>query len=219
MFTGLIEDVGQLVACTRTGKAAKLTVRTALPVDTIAVGDSIAVNGACLTVESAAPAENMLAFHTLTETLAKTNLGQVKRGGGLNLERALRLGDRLGGHLVSGHVDQVVPIRAIGRAGDDIALELPVPDALRLLVIPKGSIAVNGISLTIADLREDALTIHVIPHTWENTNLKRARTGDPVNIEADMIGKYILRAQSAAPAAAASGVTWDSLAEAGFTHG
>lgn len=216
MFTGLIEDVGQLLARNRSGNTASLTVRTALPAASIAKGDSIAVNGACLTVESVSPADGTLVFHALAETLERTNLGALPNGAPLNLERALRLGDRLGGHLVSGHVDAVAPILEIGRTADDIVLELPVLPALAALVIPKGSIAVNGISLTIAALKERSLTIHVIPHTWIHTGLQHARPGDPVNLEADLIGKYILRARAAATRETGSGISWEGLAEAGF---
>lgn len=211
MFTGLIEDVGELTGRTPQGNAAKLAVRTSLPAREIKLGDSIAVNGACLTVESVA--EGMVRFHTLNETLNRTNLGAVPVGGKVNLERALRFGDRLGGHLVSGHIDTTAPVLRVGHAGEDIVLTIALPESLRALVIPKGSIAVNGVSLTIADLDDASFSLRIIPHTWQATNLPQLAAGSPVNLEADLVGKYILRshALSSTPK-----LGMDDLRNAGF---
>ena len=213
MFTGLIEDVGHLVARHAAGDAASLEVRTKLPADEIKVGDSIAVSGACLTVEAVRRDTGVLVFHTLSETLGRTSLGARPVGSLVNLERALRLGDRLGGHLVSGHVDTTAQLLRIERRADDLVLTVSLPDTIRALVIPKGSIAVDGISLTVAALQPASFSVHIIPHTWECTNLRSARVGDPVNLEADMLGKYILRWQQVAGTAA---VSMDDLAKAGF---
>jgi len=214
MFTGLIEDIGELVERQSLGKAATLSVRTHLPLHEIRLGDSIAVNGTCLTVAAINHSSSSVQFHTLQETLARTNLGKVALGAGVNLERALRLGDRLGGHLLLGHVDCVSYIERIGRDDADLVVEIQLPDELQTLVISKGSIAVDGISLTIAHLSANSLRLHIIPHTWQATTLAQAQAGSMVNLEADMLGKYIQRRQQLAPAPRA--VTEDDLRAAGF---
>ena len=191
MFTGLIEDVGALVGVAVTGKAAKLSVRTQLPAAEIALGDSVAVNGACLT-------------------------GRAAAGAALNLERAVRVGDRLGGHLVSGHVDATAPVIHAGPDGDDLALVVGLPDDLRELVIMKGSVAVNGVSLTVARLEQDRFGVCIIPHTWAHTNLSLLRRGDLVNLEADMIGRYVLRRLEVQAERSSSKVGLEQLEKAGF---
>ena len=213
MFTGLIENVGELVGRAPLGGSAKLTVRTDLPVAEIALGDSVAVNGVCLTVEAISADAGTLIFHMLNETLARTSLGDVPVGGALNLERAVRVGDRLGGHMVSGHVDTTSPILEIGRRGDDYAVTIQLPKELRPLVIPKGSISVDGISLTIAELTQTSFTVCLIPHTWSGTNLSSLRAGRRVNLEADMVGKYVLRSQTLK---GEGELTLETLARAGF---
>jgi riboflavin synthase len=192
MFTGLVEDVGFLVSRTEGAADGKLLVRTGLPLAEISVGDSIAVNGACLTVEDKQGSDK-LSFHTLAETLRRTNLGRMPTGAELNLERSLRLDARLGGHLVQGHVDAVGEIISLLRGEGDIVVRISLPASIRHLAIGKGSIAINGISLTIAELREDSFAVHVIPHSWQATNLRSAKEGDAVNLEGDMVGKYVLR--------------------------
>ena len=193
MFTGLIQDVGFLRERTRVGDAAKLWVETQLPVQDVEIGESIAVSGACLTVEAAAAERALLRFHALAETLDRTSLGLRPIGGAVNLERALRLGDRLGGHMVQGHVDAAAPVLFIGREGDDMVLRVALPPVVRDLVIPKGSIAVEGVSLTIAHLDDEAFECRIIPHTRTATNLHTLAPGDTVNLEADMLGKYVAR--------------------------
>ena len=214
MFTGLIEDVGALVSVALTGKAAKLSVRTHLPATEIALGDSVAVNGACLTVE--ARDGDVVHFHALRETLSRTNLGRAATGAALNLERAVRVGDRLGGHLVSGHVDATAPVIHAGPDGDDLALVVGLPDDLRELVIMKGSVAVNGVSLTVARLEQDRFGVCIIPHTWAHTNLSLLRRGDLVNLEADMIGRYVLRRLEVQAERSSSKVGLEQLEKAGF---
>jgi len=192
MFTGLVE--GTAVLCERTleGDAGKLHLQTPLATE-MAAGDRIAINGTCLTVETIDAPARVLRFHTLQQTLRVTNLGSVPIGPKVNLERPLRVGDRLGGHLVLGHVDGTAPILAVDRLQDDWVIEIELPDDLLPLAIDKGSIAVDGISLTIAELRERSFTVHIIPHTWEVTNLCEAAAGTYVNLEMDMVGKYVLR--------------------------
>lgn len=214
MFTGLIEDVGTLIQRSETGKDGKLSIKTRLPVREIAIGDSIAVNGACLTVEEK-QSDGLLNFHTLSETLKRTNLGVIPIGSAVNLERAMQLGARLGGHLVQGHVDATAEVLAITQSAADIAVSISLPESLAHLVIAKGSIAINGISLTIAHLADNQFTVHIIPHTWEMTNLRDAQAGAPVNLEADMIGKYVLR-QKDVKVPAPPNVTMDDLRDAGW---
>jgi riboflavin synthase len=214
MFTGLIEDIGSVTALNSAGKAAKLSVRCALPTAAIRVGDSIAVNGACLTVE--AVGADSLSFHSLRETLSRTNLGGCRSGSRVNLERALRLGDALGGHLVSGHVDCSSEVTRIGRDGDDFVLDVALPADMRELVIMKGSIAINGVSLTVARLTDDAFGVSIIPHTWTHTNLQDLKAGNAVNLEFDMIGRYILRHLALREGRGDSTVTMSALEKAGF---
>ena len=215
MFTGLIEDVGTLLERRPVGRSAKLRLRTGLPVGEIRVGDSICVNGACLTVEDADAAGHSLAFHCLNETLSRTNLAAAPAGSPVNLERALRLGDRLGGHLVAGHVDATTALLRIERRDDDIEVTLASPAELQELLVPKGSIAVNGISLTIAALQAESFSVRIIPQTWERTSLRSARAGDLVNLEGDMVGKFVLRREDLRQSAAGT-VTLEKLGQAGF---
>lgn len=215
MFTGLIEDVGVLLDRRPLGRAAKLRVRTGLPLREIRVGDSVCVNGACLTVEATDAAGSCLLFHCLNETLERTNLASAAAGSLLNLERALRLGDRLGGHLVAGHVDATAALLRLARHDDDIEVTVATPADLQDLLVPKGSIAVNGISLTIADLQTESFSVRIIPHTWEHTSLRGAQPGDLVNLEGDLVGKFVLRREARRRSAAGT-VTLEQLGQAGF---
>ncbi len=215
MFTGLIEDKGKVVSLNRSGANWKLVIKTALPVDQICIGDSIAINGACLTVEEISG--DLLTFHTLFETLDRTSLGTVQTGGKVNMERALKLGDRLDGHIVSGHVDATSEIISIEKTSTDIIVKLKVPAGYEAQFIEKGSVAIDGISLTIASLKEDWFSVHLIPVTWDHTNLADKKAGDKVNIETDVIGKYIQRQlQVADTKKGDSAITMSTLAEAGF---
>lgn len=215
MFTGLIEDKGKVVSLSRSGENWKLIVETSLPVADIKIGDSIAINGACLTVEEITG--QLLTFHTLYETLDRTSLGAVKVGGSVNMERALRFGDRLDGHIVSGHIDTTVELISVEKSATDIVLKLEIPKDYELQLIEKGSIAIDGISLTIAKLTDIYFTLHLIPVTWEHTNLSEKKTGDKINIETDVIGKYIQRQMDkTSPAAKSSNITMSTLAQAGF---
>jgi len=192
MFTGIVEATGRLHARTITGNAGKLVIHSALA-SALHVSDSIAINGTCLTVEAIDLDANLLSFHTLAETLAMTNLGAVGINRLVNLERPLQLGDRLGGHLVMGHVDGTARIRDLRHEQDDIVFEYELPSALKPNIIHKGSIAIDGISLTVADLSADSFTVHIIPYSWEHTNMAESKVGEAVNLEMDMVGKYVLR--------------------------
>ena len=214
MFTGLIEKMAACRSLETSGQQAKLVLENPFQDDALVVGESIAVNGACLTLER--HDSHALVFHTLAETLRRTNLGALKTDSLVNLERALRLGDRLGGHFVSGHVDATGTILACQRRHDDLELTVTIPDGADFPAVPKGSIAINGVSLTIADLHPGRLTVCLIPHTWKATNLQFARPGALVNLEADLLGKYVRQALAATNARPESRLTLDSLTQAGF---
>ena len=214
MFTGLVETTGTFLSASMAGKAGKLRLESAEILSDPVPGESIAVNGACLTLEKAAGA--VLEFHVLEETFRKTNLGLLQRGSRVNLERAMALGDRFGGHIVSGHVDGTGKILALGRNGDDMVLTVSCTPELRQYMVPKGSIAVNGISLTLASLQEDRFSIHIIPTTWNVTNLSDCKAGDVVNLECDMLGKYVLSMLQRMELPAKSKIGMDTLKNAGF---
>lgn len=192
MFTGLVESVGTIAARSVSGGAGKLVVKPGVKLDGLKKGDSIAVNGACLTLEKE-DAAGKLVFHTLAETLKRSNLGSLKVGGKVNLERAMRLGDRIGGHLVSGHVDCVGKLLSLGKAGADVELSVATPEQLQPYLIEKGSVAIDGVSLTIASLSEGSFSVRLIPTTLEATALRFRKPGEALNLEGDLIGKYVLR--------------------------
>src|SRR3990172_1669139 len=190
MFTGLIEAIGTIDHLQPAQSGCVLGIRTPL-CEELQPGDSIAVNGVCLTVTS----RDHLGFEAeiSPETLRVSTLGRFDPGRVVNLERPLRATDRLGGHFVLGHVDGVGAIRSLEPDGDCFWLDVETPRELGPYVIPKGSIAIDGISLTIAALRPDGVRVQIIPFTWGHTALRYGRAGDGVNIEADVIGKYVAR--------------------------
>jgi riboflavin synthase len=190
MFTGLIEALGTVVSL----DAGKGQARLALAIpfaSELALGDSVAVNGCCLTV--AAIGSDHIAFDLLAQTLDVTSLGALASGMVVNLERAMKAGDRFGGHFVQGHVDEVGNIRGIEARGQDHVVDVELPDAIARLCIEKGSLAVDGISLTIALLQGNIATFWITPHTWHHTNLHAAKIGQRVNLEADMLAKHVDR--------------------------
>jgi len=189
MFTGLIEDVGKIAALTLRNGSAVLTVQTKLPVGKLVLGASVAVNGACLTVVR--KLARAFTVDVSSETLACTNLSSLKRGSWVNLEQPMRLNERLGGHLVTGHVDGIGTIAAIEKQGEFSILTFYVAKQLGRLLVSKGSVAVDGISLTVNSCRRDSFSVAIIPFTLEHTNLQGRRVGDKVNIETDLIGKYV----------------------------
>ena len=214
MFTGLIETTGTFLNAAMSGKAGKLRIETAEVLDAPVIGESIAVNGACLTLEKAAGA--VLEFHAMEETFRKTNLGRLRRGSRVNLERAMALGSRFGGHIVSGHVDGIGKVLSLKRTGDDMVLTVGCAPELRQYMVPKGSIAVNGVSLTVAELGADRFSIHLIPTTWDGTNLSDLTAGDEVNLECDMLGKYVLAMLRRMELPAGNDINMDTLKNAGF---
>ena len=190
MFTGLIESVGRVAGIDQMPGGVRISIATELAPD-LGVGDSLAHNGVCLTVV-AADGERV-ATEVSPETLRVTSLGALHPGALVNLERPLRADSRLGGHFVLGHVDATGTISAIAREGEFYRIAITYPPHLAPLLIPKGSVAVDGISLTVAELRAGEFDVQIIPFTWDHTNLQASRVGDPVNLEADVLGKYVVR--------------------------
>lgn len=191
MFTGLVEEIGRVVAIRPEGTSLRLVVECATIRDGLAGGDSISVDGCCLTVETLEPG-GFSAFAS-PETLAKTSLGERRPGDGVNLERAMALGERLGGHIVSGHVDATGVFGPAVPHGESWEIRIAAPRAILSQCIAKGSITVDGISLTIVDLTEQDFSCWIIPETWTRTTLHERRPGQRVNLETDLIGKYVFR--------------------------
>jgi riboflavin synthase len=190
MFTGLVESLGTVSRAEDTGAGRRLAVRHPMGRE-LAVGESVAVNGACLTVVGNDGDE--FAFDVGPETLLRTNLGALAAGDGVNLERSLRAGDRLGGHFVQGHVDAVGIIDARVSQGDWEDVWFRCPDELTRLMVPKGSIAVDGVSLTLVNVEPERFSVMLIPHTQSATTLGSKKVGDPVNLEADMLAKHVAK--------------------------
>lgn len=189
MFTGLIEDVGKIGVLRIAKNSAVLEVKTKLPLRAMPLGASVAVNGACLTVVK--KIKNVFTVDVSPETLQRTNLQSLAAGGLVNLEQPMRFQDRLGGHLVTGHVDGIGTITAIKPEGGFTVFRFRVPAIISSLLVAKGSVAVDGISLTVNDCRRDGFSVAIIPFTLQHTNLRVRKVGDKVNLETDLIGKYV----------------------------
>jgi len=188
MFTGLVEALGMIVFLVEKGEQARLCI--AIPFSgELALGDSVAVNGCCLTVAEISGAD--ISFDVLAQTLRVTSLGKLAAGSVVNLERALRVGDRLGGHFVQGHVDGTGVILSLEENGQDHVVEVSLPAEIHRLCVGKGSIAIDGISLTIAELKSASAVFWITPHTFSHTNLRDAKAGGTVNLEADMLAKHV----------------------------
>ena len=215
MFTGLVQGMGRVEAVEARGAETRLKIRALFELPSIVLGESIAVNGACLTVETFGP--NWFTVYASAETLAHTSLGGLKTGGVVNLERALALGDRLGGHLVAGHVDCLAQVESVRPAGQSRIYRLRFPAEHGPFVVPKGSVALDGISLTVNDCGDDFLEVNIIPTTQAETTIKDWRPGRAVNMETDLIGKYVQRMLAPHAARAGSGrITEDFLRQHGF---
>jgi riboflavin synthase len=191
MFTGIVEEAGEVAAIQVTGSAARLEVAARVVADGTRVGDSVAVNGVCLTVTECAGGR--LAFDAVPETLRRSTLGALRPGDAVNLERSLAAGARLGGHIVQGHVDAVGRIAGLRPEGEATLVTVAAPPAVMRYVVEKGSIAVDGISLTVAACTAGDFTVAIVPHTWQVTSLRHRRVGDGVNLEVDILAKYVER--------------------------
>jgi riboflavin synthase len=190
MFTGIITDVGRIKAIAD-GNGREMTIETALPLSEIQIGGSIATSGICFTVVE--KGDDWFSITASGATLEVTTAGRWQVGDSLNLERSLRIGDELGGHIVFGHVDAVARITDLSAINESHRLEIQVPAPLAPLLAVKGSIAIDGISLTVNQADGDRVAVNIIPHSWARTNLPARRAGDPVNVEIDMLARYVAR--------------------------
>lgn len=194
MFTGLVEAVGTVTSLECRGEQARLTLEIPFAAE-LKPGDSVAVNGCCLTVADLT-ADNA-SFDLLAQTLRVTSLGGLAADSRVNLERAMQIGDRFGGHFVQGHVDATGTITRLEASGQDHILGVSLPQQIHRLCVDKGSLALDGISLTIAELKQEEAVFWITPHTWENTHLHAAQIGQAVNLEADMLAKHVEKLLSA----------------------
>ncbi|ELZ75536.1 riboflavin synthase subunit alpha [Haloferax larsenii JCM 13917] len=189
MFTGIVEGSGEIVGVTDAEGGRRLRIRTDVAFDDLHHGQSIAVSGVCLTVEEFG--DDWFDVFLATETVEKTYLGTVEEGDRVNLERALAADARFDGHLVQGHVDGTTTVTAIEQVGDDWFFEFDLPESLGKYVVQKGSVCLDGISLTVADRREDSFAVAIIPTTYDLTTLSDKEVGDPVHVEVDVVAKYV----------------------------
>jgi riboflavin synthase len=190
MFTGIVEEIGTVEGIQRKENLYSLSLRAAKIAKGIRLGESISIDGVCLTVTQSK--NSLLSFDMVKETLEKTTLGQIDRGAKLNLERALKAGGRFGGHIVTGHVDGLAKIKAIIRLKNYVEFQLSIPAGLKKFIVPKGSICLNGISLTIGKVSKDQFSVYMIPFTMKETTMSVKKVGDELNIEADILARYIL---------------------------
>jgi riboflavin synthase len=214
MFTGIIQGQGRLATVRRSGRERVLSIRALFALEALVAGESMAVNGACLTVESGG--DGLFTAYASAETLTRTNLSLLRPDSLVNLERALAIGQRLGGHLVSGHVDCLATVQNVRDAGQSLLIRLGFPAEYGELVIPKGSVALDGISLTVNNCGDDFLEVNVIPETRRATTIAFWAPGTRVNMEADMIGKYVRRILASRLAGTRTGLDEHFLREHGF---
>ncbi len=191
MFAGIVEEKGRVLECREQESSWRYSIEVKQVGEGVALGDSVAVNGCCLTVVGMSPKQ--LEFDVLAESRRLTNLGDIAQGSGVNLERSLRFDGRVGGHFVTGHVDGVGVIKTLRPEGKDVLLEIELPDGFERYVVYKGCIAIDGMSLTVAEVKGNVVTIWLIPHTLEVTTIGDRSVGDRVNLEFDLIAKYTER--------------------------
>ncbi|CAN7359547.1 riboflavin synthase [Phenylobacterium sp. LjRoot164] len=191
MFTGIVTDVGRLRAVRETNRDLRFEVETSFDLSTIDMGASISHAGCCLTIVE--KGDNWFAVEISGETISLTTLGTWKEGDPVNLERAARVGDELGGHIVSGHVDGVGEVISVESEGGSHRVKIRVPRPLHRFIAPKGSITVDGVSLTVNEVEDDVFGVNLIPHTWDVTTLGRLKSGVKVNLEIDMLARYLAR--------------------------
>ena len=216
MFTGIIEEVGTIRSIKKGAKSAIITVEASKILEDVHIGDSICTNGVCLTVTTFD--KNTYSVDVMHETLRRTNLGDLKSGSRVNLERAMAADGRFGGHIVAGHIDGTGVITSMTRDDNAIWIVINTDKSILKYIVNKGSITIDGISLTVADVDASSFSVSVIPHTGDNTTLLSKKPGDTVNLETDMIGKYVekLLHFQAEEEEGSSGITMEFLAEHGF---
>jgi riboflavin synthase len=191
MFTGIIRDTGRLIAIAEGNKSRRITISTKLDLSSISIGASVACDGCCLTVVE--KTEDTMTFDVAAETMDLTTLGEWDIDSGVNLETSLRLGDELGGHMVSGHVDSIAVVESVKPDGDSWRFKIRVPDKFARYISPKGSVALNGISLTVNEVEGSVFGVCIIPHTWEVTNIHTWDEGTRINLEVDQLARYVAR--------------------------
>jgi riboflavin synthase len=191
VFTGIVEGIGRVTEAQRRGALLRLTIAPPPALTDMAVGDSICVSGVCLTVS--ARGEGAIEVEISPETLQRTNVGSIRPGDEVNLERALKISDRLGGHLVTGHVDATGSVTEVTRGAGSLTLAIRVPQEIAPYLVQKGSVTVEGVSLTVSGMHGEEFAVAIIPYTVDHTTLGKKRIGDEVNIEVDIIGKYVKR--------------------------
>jgi riboflavin synthase len=217
MFTGIVEEVGTIRRVVSGHTSGEIAVRAAKVLEGTKIGDSIAVNGVCLTVT--ALLSDGFTADVMPETLRRSNLGKLRQGDPVNLERAMAADGRFGGHIVSGHIDGVGTIIEARREANAVWVRIQAPQSILNLIVEKGSIAIDGISLTVAAVQAESFQVSIIPHTGSETTLLRKGVGDPVNLENDIVGKYVQRLMHPAdpqPKQQESRITLEFLAEHGF---
>ncbi len=189
MFTGIIETMGELISIQQEGELTRFRVRAPELAEGLQVGDSVANNGVCLTVTGVE--DGVMGFDAIAETMQKTALGDLNSGDFINLERAMGVDGRFGGHIVQGHVDGTGSVREFRHEGEDVRLYIETPAEFAAQLVPKGSVTIEGVSLTVVDVLEDGFDVALIPVTLRDTTLGKVEVGDRVNLEADVIGKYV----------------------------
>lgn len=197
MFTGLVEEKGILIEKIPTGEGFQFEIRAEKVMEDLMIGSSIAVNGCCLTVVKRT--ENTFSVDTIEETLHKTNLGILKQGDKVNLERPLKADARLGGHFVLGHIDTTGRIEDVKELSNSHWMTISFPEQFRHYLIYVGSIAIDGVSMTVAELKDNTFSVGIIPHTWKETIFSEKKIGDTVNLEFDVLGKYVERIMTNKP--------------------
>lgn len=202
MFTGIVTDVGRVRSIERRGDT-RIEIETAFDMEAVAIGASIACGGACMTVvaKGAAGSGGWFAVDVSDESLARTSIGTWATGTAVNLERSLRLGDEMGGHVVTGHVDGLAVLESVEPVGDSHRIQVLAPEGLEALVAEKGSVALDGVSLTVNGVQGRRFWINLIPHTWTHTTFRDRRPGDVLNMEVDPLARYVARLLSIQPAA------------------
>lgn len=191
MFTGIIQDIGTVQSIEKSGDW-RIVIKTGLDLSSTPLGASIACSGCCLTVVE--KGDDWFALDVSAESLSKTVIGQWEEGAAVNLEPSLKLGDELGGHIVSGHIDGLAVLQSVIEDGDSYRLQIQAPAELAKFIAPKGSVTLDGISLTVNEVGGDVFGVNIIPHTWAQTTLSHKQEGDMLNIEIDMLARYVARA-------------------------